>query len=391
VHNGAVRGGLPRAATLALAVLAGAPARAASPLKVEVPAAGCPRRKEVVASLEARLPGVTRTGTGAGNMRRLQVEATDVPAVVLLRLFDDREVVALERRLGGEASAGGGGCQALAEAVALVVDRYLREIGYRPPAASVPPPPEPPPTNEVAPDKRGEAPRAVPPPTSARAPSVDTRGAAATAQPPPPHPAIPAATTITTRKPSSLATATPSPSPSALYAGLAGGARLGPSGATDSDGDPVTRGELFLRAGGHAGHWLAELGAGASSELAVAVAGAPGAELRLRAFPLRLGVGGWWAAPAGALIATAGISADLVRFRALGLADARTGLRFDPAAELGFGYLLDLGRLFVRATLGGGLTLAPRDFDVGRAEPVYRTPAGYVRSNVEVGWTLWKK
>jgi hypothetical protein len=386
VHNGGVRGGLPGAAILALAVLAGAPARAAPALKVEVPAAGCPRRRDVVASLEACLPGVTRTGAGAGNMRRLQVEATDVPGVVQLRLFDDREVVALERRLGGAASSGGGGCEALAEAVALVVDRYLREIGYRPPAASVPPTPEPPPTNEV-----GDAATVAATPPSVAAASVDSPAAAPVAAQPIPSPsAIPAAT-ITTRKPSSPSTATPSAPASALYAGLGGGARLGPSGATGSDGDSGGRGELFLRAGGHAGHWLAELGAGASSELAVAVAGAPGAELRLRAFPLRLGVGGWWAAPAGALIATAGISADLVQFRALGLADARTGVRFDPAAELGVGYFFDLGRLFVRASLGGGLTLAPRDFDVGRGDPVYRTPAGYVRSHVEVGWILWKK
>jgi hypothetical protein len=87
---------------------------------------------------------------------------------------------------------------------------------------------------------------------------------------------------------------------------------------------------------------------------------------------------------------TAGVSADLLSFEALGLADARSGVRFDPAAELGAGYAFDLGPIYLRSTLAGGLTLAPRDFQAGSADPVYRTPAAYLRAQIELGRVVWK-
>ena len=89
------------------------------------------------------------------------------------------------------------------------------------------------------------------------------------------------------------------------------------------------------------------------------------------------------------LIPTAGLGLDLLSFRASGLADARQGLRVEPAAVLGGSYLLLGRRLFARGSLVGGWTLAPRDFNAG-TEPVFRTPDAYLRATVELGTVLWK-
>jgi hypothetical protein len=122
----------------------------------------------------------------------------------------------------------------------------------------------------------------------------------------------------------------------------------------------------------------------------VVIPEAPGGALRLRAFPLRAAVGVALQAPGGALVPSLGISMDLLSFRAEGLTDARRGIRVEPAAEAGLSYVA-VGRwLFARLRLTGGLSLAPRDFDAGRPEPVFRTPDAYFRAQVEIGLVLWK-
>ncbi|HXU82596.1 MAG TPA: hypothetical protein VN914_14435, partial [Polyangia bacterium] len=90
---------------------------------------GCPDRAQVGAALEARLPGVT--GRGAYT-RRLELERDGGELILRLRAFDGGEQY-LERRLPLDQRATNEACEALAEAVAQVVVRYLREIGYRPP------------------------------------------------------------------------------------------------------------------------------------------------------------------------------------------------------------------------------------------------------------------
>jgi hypothetical protein len=126
VHNGGVLGRLVWVTLLGWSSVAGA----AGGIAVEVADHGCPGRGQIVAALEARLPGVT--GAGAG--RRLEVERG--PDAVMLRLRQG-EVLELERRLD-ERGTSTEGCEALAETAALVVVRYLREIGYRPPAREPP-------------------------------------------------------------------------------------------------------------------------------------------------------------------------------------------------------------------------------------------------------------
>jgi hypothetical protein len=282
----------------------------------------------VTAALEARLPGVTaRAGETAG--RRLELAPADDAIAVLMR--DGAGAIELERSLPvdrGVATAGRPveACQALAEAAALIVVRYLQEIGYRPP------------------------------PPVAEAPVVATSAGPA---PPVPH-----------------------RSAGLLGAGAAGRVGLGGSG-------PV-RGEVTVELGALFGPVALALAGGASSETAVDVPRTGGqGQLRLRAYPVRLGLGVPFALGPGALIPTAGLSLDLLSFRASGLADARQGLRVEPAAELGGSYLLLGRRLFARGSLVGGWTLAPRDFSAG-TEPVFRTPDAYLRATVELGAVLWK-
>jgi hypothetical protein len=288
-------------------------------ISVEV-SEGCPGRGQIVPALEARLPGVT----GSGATRRLELEREG--GGLLLRLREPDGAVALERRLEARA-ASTEGCEALAEAVALVVVRYLREIGYQPPAAA---PPEP--VVETS----------VPPP------------------PPPPR------------------------SASGGFVGVAGSVRAGSPGAA--------RAELLLGFQLHL-QWVAgELAAGAGAETVVAIPDAgPGAELRLRSFPVRLAVGlPLRLTRAQVLVPMAGLSLDVLSFRAAGLTDARRGVRLEPAAEAGASYLLMGPRLFGRIEVAGGLTLGARDFDAGVGPPVFRTPSAYLRAQIEVGLVLWK-
>ena len=142
---------------------------------------------------------------------------------------------------------------------------------------------------------------------------------------------------------------------------------------------------------GNRGWIAAEIAAGVSSEAAIPVPQSVGAaELRLRTFPVRVAVGLPLPLAGGVIAPAVGLNLDLLSFRARGLADARSGLRVEPAAELGLAYRAQSRRLFVRGSLFGGLSLSPRDFDAGGAEPVFRTPAAYVRLGVEAGVALWK-
>src|SRR5437763_13460177 len=95
-------------------------------IAVDVPERGCPARAQIVAALEARLPGVTNQGAEA---RRLELARG--PEGSSLRLYAGA-VVEVERQLtlDERVSSSREGCEALAEAAALVVVRYLREIGY---------------------------------------------------------------------------------------------------------------------------------------------------------------------------------------------------------------------------------------------------------------------
>jgi hypothetical protein len=359
-------------------------ARAAEALiAVDVPAAGCPGRADVVSALEARLPGVTRGRGGSGSARyRLEVNHAAGEAEVPLRLRSLAGGVVLERRLPVEARARPSElCQALAEAAALVVVRYLRDLGYRPDPTPAPP-------DEPLPDVPAAAATPTPPLPATTSPPV-------TAASPPPAPPAAAPSAAAAPPPAAVATqAAPTPGvvsrsalgPTAGYLGAGAVVRLGLRG----DLAEATRGEIAASLQTSGAWWHLEVGGGASSETRVEVGGATAGELRLRAFPLRaafgipLGLGG------GQLIPLAGVTLDLTSFRATGLADARSGLRAEPAAELGVGYRRAGPSWFWRAQAGAGFSLRPRDFAAEGQEPAYRSPAAYLRALVEVGPVLWK-
>ena len=279
------------------------------------PGEHCPGQEQVVAALESRIPGVV---WGGPLTRRLDLQRQPPDLVLRLRSYDGRELY-LERRLPLDPRAPSGeACEALAEAVAQVVVRYLREIGYRPP----------------------------PPP------------AVVTALPPPPPREV-----ITLFK-------------SAGYLGVAAGVRA-------ADG---ARGEAAVSFLFHRSWFAGELSAGATTETTAEVPGVPGATLRLRSFPLRLSAG----PRLFGFVPAIGLGLDILSFRASGLDDARRGVRVEPAAEAGLSYLLSGRRLFARAGVLGGLTLRGHDFDAGLTQPVFRTPGGYLRAQIEVGVVLWK-
>ena len=332
-------------------------------IAVDVPAGGCPGRAEVTAALESRLPGVTRGRGGAGPARyRLEVSHGAGQAEAPLRLSSLAGGVVLERRLPVEARARPTEvCQALAEAAALVVVRYLRDLGYRPE-------PTPPPPDEPAPAPVAVAPAAEPPPASA-------------AEPPPSAP--PATATARADVPPGSDRASPAIG-SAGYLGAGAVVRMG----LRRDPAEVTRGEIAASLQAAGDRWHVELGGGVSSQTRVDVGGA--AELRLRSFPLRAAFGLPVPLGGGQLLPVVGMTADLVRFQATGLTDAGSGLRVEPAAELGVGYRRAGPRWFWRAQAGGGFSLMPRDFAAEGQPPAYRAPAAYLRGLVEVGPVLWK-
>src|SRR5688500_14841545 len=136
MHDGGVR----RRSLPWVAILLGWPPAAAAAeggITVDVAEPGCPGRGQIVAALEARLPRVTAAGSTPG--RRLELETgAEGP---LLRLRAAGGAVELTRQLAPQARGPSAeGCEAIAEAAALVVVRYLREIGYQPPALEQPAP-----------------------------------------------------------------------------------------------------------------------------------------------------------------------------------------------------------------------------------------------------------
>jgi hypothetical protein len=400
--------GVAMAALSALA--AGSAAAADPPILVEAATAGCPTRAEVNAALEARLPGVTRARPEPSAFVRYRLELTRPAAAgeVTLRLRETRGEVALERVLAmaarareapgkdarGRASAAEG-CQAVAEAAALVVLRYLREIGYRPPPAAPPeddpPPPEPP---APVPPPPAAPPRSPAPPASSAPPAASL--AAPPAGSPAPAPAAsPPVTGLSVVDP--VAGTRPRPGGSARgggFLGLAGGGRAGLGGGgpdASGPGGGRSRGELSLAIEVSRGPWSVQLAGGIATLTTVAIPGsALPADLQLRAYPLRAAVGRPFAMLGGALAPTLGLEADLVSFSARGLQDARSGTRLLPAAAVGLGYRRDGQRFHARGSLIGAWALAARDFDAGGSRPVFRTPNAYLRLEVEVGVALWK-
>jgi len=139
-------------------LLAADPARAADAHVIAVGAAPeqtCPGPRQVTDALTARLPGAvlppgqpTKPG-----MLRLAV-ATEAAGGIRIDLADPEGAPLLHRVLA--VTRGPGECAALADTIALIIERYWREVGYdapplAPPTPPPPTPPPPPPTPPAAP------------------------------------------------------------------------------------------------------------------------------------------------------------------------------------------------------------------------------------------------
>ena len=122
------------------------PTREATIALDELPdGAGCPSAAVLGRALDARLPGITASDPGGPGRDPLRLHLDDGGAAgVRFALVDLTGQTVLERSFadpGGGSNDRAAGCAVLAETIALVIERYLRQLGYRAPAAALRPDP----------------------------------------------------------------------------------------------------------------------------------------------------------------------------------------------------------------------------------------------------------
>jgi len=312
----------------------------------------CPAPRQVTDALIARLPGVVlpHGQTARPGMLRLAV-ATDSGGSIRLDLADPDGAPLLHRVLA--VTRGPGECAALADTIALIIERYWREVGYdappTPPPAAPTPPPSPAPPPPPAPVVR------TPEPTPAPA-VVETRRAA----PAPSGPAVPLRWS--------------------LAAALAG--RAGDGGARDGAAS------IALAVESHIGFRLSA-GVGTGSTAGPAVV-----ETDFRRFPLRLGGYLPIALGIGQLEPGLGIDLDLISYTVrndtgrVGLrppAACSGGLCRSPGADVALGWSLSSSRhVYVRGLARAGIS-APYDFALND-DQIWRTPRTYLEVALESGF-----
>jgi hypothetical protein len=164
---------VPGSFALLVAIAASTATSAAAPAYeidvADVPAGvdACPSREQVAESLEAHMPGVVaRSGRATGPGLLHLALAISPEGVARVTMTDATGAVRLERELDIAASGGGQGrgavprdrssCVAVAETVTLIIERYMRHLGYHePPPPALVPPPEPPAPQPAAPPPEG--------------------------------------------------------------------------------------------------------------------------------------------------------------------------------------------------------------------------------------------
>jgi len=329
------------------ALLAGAPADA-PPFEIDVADVSnapdaCPTQDQLGEALEARMPGVVARGAREANPNLLRVGLAISPdGIARVTMTDAAGALRLERDLdlpksgAGGARERGGGCAALAETVALIVERYMRHIGYH----------EPPPLTLV------EPPRPPPPPP---------------APPPPPLP--------------------PLGGPGRLGLGLA--TRLPYGGASWRFEAAVTGairvGRLDLSAA---------VGADLPSDEPVPLSTGQG-KLHLQTFPARVAVG--WTVPVGrrlALVPAVGGGFDFVLAETQRIDVTRRSTALEPTLEAGLRAVVALTqRVWIDLQAFQGIDVRPEQFQVmlpNTKENVFLTPRAYTRLGVDFGVFLGK-
>jgi hypothetical protein len=299
----------------------------------------CPAPAQLATAMNALMPGLVPAAPPALPLSlatggRLAV-ATSPEGDVRVDLIDAQGEVVLHRVLPAPPRGRAPDCPALAETIALIVDRYLHDVGYE--APPLPPP----------------APKPAPPPPVVTEPT----------------PAVVTAPRATVAAPRTL-----------WRIGVAGGARVGDAGGLDSDADLA----LGVESTASGAHWGGRFVAGY----------APPAQARwadkaatLRRVPLRIGL--FLAAPVGPgqLEPGLGAGADIYVVSVSG-PGADSGVHAAPFGDAALGYALTLAgpvylRLLSRIALAVPYTF--KDLEVGQ---VWGTPRVYAEGGVELGFAF---
>lgn len=290
---------------------------------------GCPSPRQVSDALSTRLPGAV-LGPGQPNSPgTLRVTIFDPPGGgIRFQLTNADGETVLYRTLPpppGRPSD----CAALAETVALIVDRYLHEVGYEAPPL---PPPTPPPAVAA-----GPKPEAVPPPQA--------------------HPRL-------------------------WQLGVEAEGRVG---GTDADGGALVLSlgvqSLPARIG-----WGVRLAGGATPAITRSFGSAGDSRLTLHRVPLRLSV--FATLPAGPGRIEPGLDGglDLLVLSVNAPNASGDGLHAAPFAALALGYSLPLARhVYVRLMGRGGIALPYAFLATMEGDSVLSTPRTYLEFGVESG------
>jgi len=128
--------------SILLASALGAETPAAQPAAASTPAA-CPSPRQLGAALNALVPGLASAAPAAtplplaGNLRLDVARASE--GDLRVDLLDAHGEVVLHRALPAPPRGHAPDCPALAETIALIVDRYLHDVGYEAPPLPLPP------------------------------------------------------------------------------------------------------------------------------------------------------------------------------------------------------------------------------------------------------------
>ncbi|HSZ82855.1 MAG TPA: hypothetical protein VLA14_11265 [Polyangia bacterium] len=307
-------------------------------LTAPAPAAdACPSPAELAETLNARVPGLAPVAPAAplslASGMRLSV-VTSPEGDVRVDLVDAKDEIVLHRLLPAPPTGHAPDCPALAETIAIIVERYLHDVGYEAPTA--PPPPAPPPS--------------APP---AGAPTTIVVEAAPPAAAPRAHAAL-------------------------WRLGFAASGRRGDAGGFDGDGDLA----LGVEGTGEGVHVGARLSAGLAPR-AAATWGTTDRATLLR-IPFRLG--GYVGVPLGRgrLEPGVGVGADVLQVAVTGGGQGGGGY-LAPSADLSVTYTLPLiGAVYGRAL--SRIALAePYTFKALGDLQVWGTPRVYGELGVELG------
>jgi hypothetical protein len=304
----------------------------------------CPSQSEVAETLESHLPGIVARASHEPGPNLLRLAFTLSPeGVARVTMTDATGALRLERELDLPKSEGGGpghsvsrertACAALADTVALIVERYMRHLGYH----------EPPPPSLVTPT----TPRSLGPPppvTPARPDAAARLGLGVSARP-------------------------PWGASWRFEPGLVAAVRL-----------------RHLELGG-------SLAVGLSGDQAVPMSDGT---LTLMTYPARVSAG-WalpLSARVSLIPAVAG-GVDVVQAETRGIDKTRRSTALEPSAEIGVTALWAVTqRVWVELHTFGGVDIRPEEFQVtgstGQLTDVFMTPRVYTRLGVDFGVFLGK-